>query len=439
MVWRCGGAGSTPNPAKCALTLPESFAKMAGGSDTPVSGTQTTLLLVVPAQLHASGGRLWLDQQACNGLRHWLDHFDSVILCAPLARAGEGAPLDSMRDLTALIAAGRITVHPLPIAWTPLRFLRALPSVRRLLLAQVARATHSQFAIGGSWGDWGALAAILASRRGRRFAVWTDRVESQVMRFQAGRCRGPQRLYRRFNAWLAERIEHAVIRRAAMGLFHGMDCYRAYAGFSPRPQLVHDVHVGPEYRITPAALDAKAARYGGPLRIIYAGRVHADKGPKDWIETLARLAGRIDFTAHWYGDGPLLNAMRHEVAERGLADRVAFPGAVDDRGALLAAMADADIFLFCHKTPESPRCLVEALLSGTPIVGYGSAYPEDLISAHGGGILTPSDPAALAEAIVKLAGDRARLATLYRAAAADGFPMVDSALFAHRAALIRQL
>ena len=412
---------------------------MAGVSDAPVPTSQTTLLLVLPVQLHAAGGRLWLDRQACNGLRHWLDHFDRLILCAPLAGAGEGPPPNGMGDLAALIATGQIDVHPLPIAWTPLRFLRALPSVRRLLIAQIARASHCQFAIGGSWGDWGALAAILAAGRGRRFAIWTDRVESQVMRFQARRYRGPQRLYRRFNAWLAERLERFVIRRAALGMFHGMDCYRAYAGFSANPQLVHDVHVGSEYRITPAALDAKAARSGGPLRIIYVGRVHADKGPKDWIETLARLAGRIGFTARWYGDGPLLDAMRHEVAEQGLAGRVAFPGAIDDRGALLAAIADADIFLFCHRTPESPRCLVEALLLGTPIVGYRSAYPDDLIAAHGGGILTPLDPAVLAAAIAELAGDRARLAALSRAAAADGFPMVDSALFAHRAALIRQL
>lgn len=413
--------------------------KMAGVSETSVLTSGTTLLLVIPAQLHASGGRLWLDRQACSGLRHWLDHFDRLILCAPLARRGEEPLPEGMDDLAALIPVERIDVHPLPIAWTPLRCLRVLPSVRRVLAAQIHRATHCQFAIGGSWGDWGALAAILAARLGRPFAIWTDRVESQVMRFQAREHDGPQRFYRRFNAWLAERLERFVIRRAALGLFHGMDCYRAYARFSLEPQLVHDVHVGPEGRITPAALRTKSARAGGPLRIVYAGRVHADKGPQDWLETLGQLAGRIDFTASWFGDGPLLAAMRREVAERGLADRIAFPGNLDDHAALLAAMADADIFLFCHQTPESPRCLVEALLSGAPIVGYGSAYPAELIEAHGGGVLTSHDPAALAAAVTELACDRDRLAALCRAAAADGFPMIDSALFARRATLIGRL
>lgn len=397
----------------------------------------TTLLLVIPAPLHESGGRFWVDAQTCNGLRLWLDHFDRVILCAPLA--GHGAVPADMVEIFAGLPADRLEVHPLPVAFTPLRFVRMLPSVRRRLLAQIARASHCQFAIGGSWGDWGALATILAARRGRRVAVWADRVESAVMRFQARGYRGVRRLYRRFNAWLTERLERFVIRRAATGLFHGMDSYRAYARFSPDPHLVHNIHLGARDRITPAALEAKAARRGGDIRIVYAGRVHPDKGPQDWIDTLARLGDGAAVRATWYGDGPLLDAARHMVSERGLDDRVSFPGRIDDRAALLEALAGADIFLFCHKTPESARCLIEALLSGTPIVGYASPYAEDLIAAHGGGLLTGHDPAALAAAVSALAGDRDRLGDLARRAAADGHPMIDSAVFAHRADLIKRL
>lgn len=436
MCSRFGGVGSTPRPAD-RFDIASAAHEDGSVSERPAPSTETTLLLVLPAQLHRSAGRLWLDRQACNGLRHWLDHFDRLILCAPLM--GEATLPKGMGDLAALLPAGRVDVCPLPVAWTALRFFRVLPSVRRLLLAQIGRATHCQFAIGGSWGDWGALAAILAARRGRRFAVWTDRVESQVMRFQAREYRGVRWLYRRFNAWLTERLEQVVIRRAALGLFHGMDCYRAYARFSPNPHLVHNVHIGPQYRIEAGGLTTKATRRGGALQIVYAGRVDADKGPRDWIETLALLEGRVDFAACWYGEGPLLDAMRRDVEARGLTHRIAFPGSIDDRAALLAAVSDADIFMFCHQTQESPRCLIEALVSGTPIVGYDSAYPAELIAAHGGGLLTPHAPTGLADAICELAGDRDRLAGLYRAAAADGFPMVDSALFAHRAALIRQL
>lgn len=408
------------------------FSENAAETSSP-----TILMLVIHAPLHASRGRLFLDRQACNGLCRWLDNFDRVILCAPLIESETVA--DGLGDLGALFPAERLEIHPLPVAFTPFGCLRVLRPVARLLSAQISRATHHQFAIGGSWGDWGALAAIIAARLGVRAAIWTDRVESEVMRFQARSYRGVRYLHRRFNAWLAERLERFVIRRSALGLFHGMDTYRAYARFSPDPQLAHDIHLGPEYRIDRDRLRAKIERRDPAIRIVYAGRVHADKGPLDWVRALELLAGRAAFTAIWYGEGPLLAEMRHRVKECGLADRVSFPGNCNDREMLLAALRDADAFLFCHRTPESPRCLIEALLSGTPIVGYESSYASDLIAAHGGGVLTPHDPGALADAISMLAADRERLAALFRAAAADGYPMIDSAVFRHRSELIRRL
>ena len=60
--------------------------------------------------------------------------------------------------------------------------------------------------------------------------------------------------------------------------------------------------------------------------------------------------------------------------------------------------------MFCHKTPESPRNLIEALVSGAPIVGYDSPFPRDLIAAHGGGVLTPlNDVNALVDSLASLA------------------------------------
>ena len=94
--------------------------------------------------------------------------------------------------------------------------------------------------------------------------------------------------------------------------------------------------------------------------------------------------------------------------------------------------------LFCHKTPESPRCLIEALTCGTPIVGYDSAFPRELIEANGGGSLVARDDvAALATAVIGLAQDRRQLAALIHAAARDGAQFDDETVFRHRSELIR--
>jgi glycosyltransferase involved in cell wall biosynthesis len=231
-----------------------------------------------------------------------------------------------------------------------------------------------------------------------------------------------------------------VIRQADLGLFHGAETFAAYAPYSRNPQIVHDIAVPAQDRIAPAALAAKVSAVNqGPLRIVYAGRADPMKGPRDWLaamQTLARTG--VDFHATWLGDGRVLAEMRALVAAQDLGGRVALPGFVTDRAALLAALRQAHVFAFCHLTPESPRCLIEALMSGTPILGYEGAFARDLIAGKGGGQLVPrGDHAALAAALAGLSRDRTRLADLVARAAADGQGFDDVSVFAHRSHLIR--
>ncbi len=398
-----------------------------------------SLLLVLPLPIYAVGNTLYLDTQACNGLRLWLENFATVTLCCPVLNVTEPPAMTS--DVTELLPTKALEIHCLPAAWTPGGFVRHLPRTRTLLRDLIARATHLQFAIGGLWGDWGAVAALLAARDGREAAVWTDRVESQVMAFQARQYSGVRRLYRRLNAALAVRLERYVIRRSAMGLFHGMDTYHAYAQHSRDGHLVHDVHLGADSRILPEDLALKLMRpTGRTIEIVYGGRVHPDKGVADWIETLALLVvSGTKFRATWFGDGSELASARESVARLGLGGHISFPGPSADRDALMRAFRAADLFLFCHKTLESPRCLIEALLSGTPIIGYDSPYPRDLIAAHGGGVLTGGSPAALAAALNAIAAAPDRLAPLTEAAAKDGHPLIDADVFRHRSELIKSL
>lgn len=396
----------------------------------------TRIGLFLPLVMADVNGVRYFDSQAQAGLFQWLRNFDEVELCVMIDRTATPPPQTSPFDLDAF--AGKLKLHLAPVAYRPDQFLRELSGMRQRLRSIIDDCTHLHFAIGGLWGDWAAVGLLEASARGRKTSVWTDRVESNVAMFQAKGERLPKRWYRQATALAMRHYERHVIRRATIGLFHGADCYAAYKAFSPSPWLVHDIHLSDDDRIDAATLAAKCARRQ-PIDIVYAGRLHRDKGVMDWIAACDLLArGGTSFTATWYGDGPLLSEARAAIAAHGLADRVAFPGQTDNRDALMAAIRAADIFLFCHKTPESPRCLVEALLSGTPIVGYDSAYPRDLIAVHSGGVLTAGDPTALADAVARLAADGDALSDLYVRAAADGRPMTETAVFEHRAELIKQ-
>jgi glycosyltransferase involved in cell wall biosynthesis len=234
---------------------------------------------------------------------------------------------------------------------------------------------------------------------------------------------------------LIKHYERRIIRRSALGLFHGMDCYTAYSTFSSNPQVVHDIHLGNTNHVTDAELKERL-RYQGPIRIAYAGRVHRDKGIFDWVETLTLVAnlGAV-FTATWFGEGPELERARDLVAVAGLGDQVRLPGATD-HATVIRSLRSFDLFLFCHKTMESPRCLVEALICGLPLVGYDAPYPRDLIKRNGGGLLVKKDPAALAAALAAFPQQRDELT---RRAFQDGLPFDDESVFRHRSELIKTL
>lgn len=397
------------------------------------------LLIYAPVPLFDHAGELHVERQAVNGLRLWAENFSGVTVMMPVSRAPPPVGWLPLAEQDAVLAGVRF--EPVPMAYRPDRFLRAYRGVRAQIGALLGEHDYLSFAIGGLFGDWGAVACFEAHRQQRRFAVWTDRVESEVVRL--GRHAGPWR--HRLRARLTHRpmaaLERAVIRRASLGLFHGRETYDSYRQYCANPHMVHDIHLSRQDHIAAGDLVRKRRdAQAGPLRLLYAGRAEPMKGPGDWIEVLKTLADdRVEFTATWLGDGGELERMRRDVDAAGLGGRVSMPGFVDDPEQVRNRMQGAHAFVFCHKTPESPRCLIEALAAGTPIVGYDGGYASDLIAANGGGVLVPvGDIAGLAAAVAALDGDRARLGDLIGAAHRDGAPHTDVAVFRHRSELIKR-
>lgn len=152
-----------------------------------------SLFLVLPLPAYRSGEVIYLDNQACYGLDLWLKNFDDVILACPTLDVDQ-VPADT-RPIDTISNAARLTFQPLPYTYRPFEFVSCLPSTAHLIAKLMEGCRYLQFAIGGFWGDWGAVSSILADRKGRPFAVWTDRVESSVMAFQSSAMRGPKKIY----------------------------------------------------------------------------------------------------------------------------------------------------------------------------------------------------------------------------------------------------
>lgn len=402
------------------------------------------LLLVTHVPIRKIDGNVCIDDQTCEGLVRWSESFEHTTYAGLELHDDNLRCLSSARwrPVAELPCAPRLDIIAMPRAYGVGQFVAAYRRTRAMLAAEIARSRYLCFTLGCLTGDWAALSAVEANKQKRTYGVWLDRVEHEVIRSELANMPLKRRLKETLSLPVMRLYHRTLIRRSSLGLFQGRDCYEHYRPFSSRAFCVYDTHTSHADFIDAAALRAKVARVlaGDVLRICYVGRAADMKGPLDWLGALARArdAG-VRFQASWIGDGPRLETLRRAVTELGLESCVDLPGFVADRRQILARMADTDVFLFCHKTLESPRCLIEALVCGAPIVGYASAYGRDLVAGCGGGdFVEVGAVEALAGRLVAHDRDRVGLAAMIESAARSGLSFDEHAVYRQRARLIRQ-
>lgn len=136
----------------------------------------------------------------------------------------------------------------------------------------------------------------------------------------------------------------------------------------------------------------------------YVGRLDADKFPLDLVECLSLVRARVpDVVLACAGTGALTEQMRKRAAELGIEDALELLGALDltDLPALLAA---SSVFV----APHTGYTLIEAGLTGVPIVTYDYDFHAEIVQDGTTGYLVPlGDVAALADRVCRLLADPA--------------------------------
>ncbi len=402
-----------------------------------------SLFLVLPVPFRKVDGKLLFESQACHGLDQWASMFGKVTVACPVMPEWLNPEQSWVwQDTDSLEHRDRITLIPMPWGYAPQDHFRQLAGVKKVLDENIASHRFLQFAIGGYFGDWGALACERAMAAGRKYALWADRVEHEIIQRTSRDAGLKEKLKNAVTLPLMKRYEEKVVKGAAVCLFNGNETWSFYRKFNPNSHQLHDIHTKESQYISEEDLQAKLARMksGEPLQLCYMGRVDAMKAPLQWLEVTKKLKDRgVAFHATWLGDGDLMPEMQQQRSQWGLEQQVTLAGFVSDHERVLRTMQQADLFLFTHVTPESPRCLIETLVSGTPMVGYGSEYSQNLIEKHGGGKLVPvNDTEALAQAVIELNEQRDQLAALTEQAANNGRRFSDVAAFREREALLRK-
>ena len=290
--------------------------------------------------------------------------------------------------------------------------------------------------------DWPTLAALMLIKRGRPFAVQADWDLWSTIRLIYEDIKNPAKRARKYlhtRIFLRRYRTILEIGEASVALLHGNDVFEANKNLTPNPRLIHNPSVDVDDQICQSELMAKTQRLleGEPLRIVYAGRTEAMKGPLDWLASLASARDQgLEFTADWYGSGSMETEFKTKMKELKLEAKVQYHGKVA-RSTLFDALRASDVFLFCHKIRESPRNLIEALACGLPIIGYHSPYAKDLSEEYGGSVLHPvGEVAAVAASLLELDENRERLRQLVEQATASGVQYTRQAAIAERAGLM---
>ena len=232
--------------------------------------------------------------------------------------------------------------------------------------------------------------------------------------------------------WPASAVELGALRdRRAIALAERLErwCYRhAAAIVVPTDGLRGDLDRVPEARgkvrrLGPAVdterfhpATAKTTEdEAGPLRVLYAGTVGLAHGVGTLVEA-ARIAGPDTVEVWIAGDGAEAPAVRDGLA-RQPATNVKLLGSLPyEEIPRLYEQVDAAVVLLRDRPvfhAALPTKMFEALAAARPVVLSARGEAAELIEGHSAGVVVPPEqPPELAEALRRLARDRASLAEL---------------------------
>ncbi len=166
--------------------------------------------------------------------------------------------------------------------------------------------------------------------------------------------------------------------------------------------------------VRPLRTAPRPPRAESPFSLLCVGRIQAEKGFDLAVRALADVRTRgIDATLTIVGQGHEKQQLIELAAALGVADHVTFPGVLSQQDTW-HAMACSDLLLVPSRTREGfGLVVVEAALSGLPCIAARlGGLPETVEDGVTGLLVPPDDHRALADAIVELSGQPARLKTL---------------------------
>jgi glycosyltransferase involved in cell wall biosynthesis len=201
---------------------------------------------------------------------------------------------------------------------------------------------------------------------------------------------------------------------------------RRLKDLAPKPEQVSLVYHGLDLERFPAPPESRPARDGSerddPIRVVSVGRAVSKKGFEDLLRALAALPADLRWRFAHVGGGDLLDDLKDQARQAGIAHKCAFMGA-KDQPYIVSLLREADLFVLPSKQARSgdrdglPNVLMEAASQKLAILATDFAgIPEFIRDGVEGQLVPPGDWEALSNAINLLMRDPKRREALGQAA-----------------------
>lgn len=133
-------------------------------------------------------------------------------------------------------------------------------------------------------------------------------------------------------------------------------------------------------------------------KILFVGNLLASKGVFELLDAFHQLHNETDCNLHFIGQGPAADALKAQIAQHGLSERVTLHGALPIQD-VANQVRTARLVVLPSYREGVPNVLLEACASGVPVVATTVGGIPEVVTEQTGVLVEPKNRLALADAI----------------------------------------
>ena len=201
-----------------------------------------------------------------------------------------------------------------------------------------------------------------------------------------------------------ERVEalQSVLNRADCVHAVSAAVEKALVAMGVRPELIRVIRPAVDIEKFSRTAPYPPISAGKPTRILSVGRLHWVKDVSTTLSALAELvASGHQAKLTIVGDGPEREALEYRAFALGLADSVVFTGPLPQEQ-VRQQLEQSQLFVLSSLSEGTSNAALEAMALELPVIVTGvGGMPEVIENGVTGWVVPPSDPAKLAESMIR--------------------------------------